>query len=169
MLAEIKAYIETLQELRSQVARIVKDVPADGLNWRPPLPESADPTNSLGVLAYHVAGSEHGWMAETLAGYPKTRVREDEFKYVANSASKALEPLAAVAKETEEILSKLTVDQLDGAIEKDGKNLPLRWIIHHVIYHYALHVGHMQLTYQLWNRGMAATSPRWFDRIPKSS
>jgi hypothetical protein len=108
-------------------------------------------------------------MAETLAGYPKSRVREDEFKYVAKSASKALEPLAAVAKETEEILSKLTVDQLDGAIEKDGKNLPLRWIIHHVIYHYALHVGHMQLTYQLWNRGMAAKSPRWFDRIPKSS
>jgi hypothetical protein len=169
MLAEIKAYIETLQELRSQVALIVKDVSVDGLNWRPSLPEGADPTNSLGVLAFHCAGSEHGWIAETIASFPKTRIREDEFKYVAATASKALEPLAAVAKESEEILNHLTSEQLEGDIDKDGKKLPLRWIIHHVIYHYALHIGHMQLTYQLWNKGMAATSPRWFDRIPKTS
>jgi uncharacterized damage-inducible protein DinB len=167
MLAEVLAYIETLEELRSQVANMVKDLPPDGLNWKPSLPPGADGTNSLAVLAVHVAGSEHGWIAETMGAYPKTRVREDEFKYVAASAKETLEPLAAVAKETQDVLSKVTAEQLDGTIEKDGKALPLRWIIHHVIYHYSLHIGHMQLTYQLWNKGLAATSPRWFDRVPK--
>ncbi len=169
MLAEIKAYLETLEELRSQVSNMVKDLPLDGLNWRPGLLDGADPTNSLGVLAVHVVGSEHGWIAETVGAYPKTRIREDEFKYVAGSAKEALEPLATVAVETQDVLGKLTAQDLDGNIDRDGRLIPLRWVIHHIIYHYSLHIGHMQLTYQLWNKGMAATSPRWFDRLPRSN
>lgn len=167
MLAEVQAYIETLDELRSQVGNMIKDLPPDGLNWRPSLPDSADGTNSLAVLAVHTAGSEHGWMAETLGNLPKTRVRDDEFKYVADTPKDALERLAAVGRETEGVLSKITAEQLDGTIEKDGRDIPIRWVIHHIIYHYSLHIGHMQLTYQLWNKGMAATSPRWFDRLQK--
>lgn len=168
MLPEIKAYLETLAELRSQVGNMIKDLPADGLNWRPSLPEGADPTNSLGVLAVHVAGSEHGWIAETVGAYPPTRVRDDEFKYVATSAKEPLERLAAVAKETEAVLGNLTQEQLDGVIMKDDHAVPMRWIIHHMIYHYSLHIGHMQLTYQMWNKGIAAESPRWFHRLPKA-
>src|SRR3990172_6950523 len=111
MLAEIKAYLETLEELRSQVSNMVKDLPPEGLNWRPSLPAGADPTNSLGVLAVHVAGSEHGWIAETVGALSKTRVRDDEFKYVATSAKESLEPLTAVAKETEDVLSNITAEQ----------------------------------------------------------
>ena len=168
MLAEIKAYLETLEELRSQVGNMIKDLPPDGLNWRPGLPPGADGTNSLAVLAVHVAGSEHGWIAGTVGDFPKTRIRDDEFKYVADTPKESLERLANVARETEGVLGKLTAAQLEGTIEKDGRAIPLRWIIHHVIYHYSLHIGHMQLNYQLWNKGMAATSPRWFDRLPKN-
>ncbi len=167
MIPEIQAYLETLEELRSQVGNMIKVVPPDGLNWRPSLPPGADGTNSLAVLAVHMAGSEHGWIAETVGVYPQTRIRDDEFKYVATTAKEALDRLAAVAKETQEVLGKLSANQLEGKIEKDGRAIPLRWIIHHVIYHYSLHIGHMQLTYQLWNKGMAAVSPRWFDRLPK--
>jgi hypothetical protein len=119
------------------------------------------------VLAVHVAGSEHGWMAETLGGYPQTRVRDSEFVYVADSPREGIDRLAKVADETRSILSNYTADQLEGTVAKDGREVPIRWVIHHVIYHYSLHIGHMQLTYQLWNKGMAASSPRWFDRIPK--
>jgi uncharacterized damage-inducible protein DinB len=169
MLAEVQAYLETLEELRSQVGNMIKDSPPDGLNWRPSLPPGADGTNSLAVLAVHVVGSEHGWIAETVGAYPQTRVRDDEFKYVATSADEALARLAAVAKETNDVLGKLTASQLDGTIDKDDRAIPMRWIIHHVIYHYSLHIGHMQLTYQLWNKGMATASPRWFDRLPRSN
>lgn len=168
MLAEITAYLETLAELRSQVANVVKDLPPEGLNWRPSLPQAADPTNSLGVLAVHVAGSEHGWIAETLGSFPKTRDRDSEFVYVAASPEEALEPLEKVAEETKSVLSDFTAEKLNGALMRDGKALPMRWIIHHVIYHYSLHIGHMQLTYQLWNKGKATASPRWFDRVPKA-
>lgn len=167
MLAEIKTYLETLEELRSQVGNMIKDLPPEGLNWRPSLPAGADGTNSLAVLAVHVAGAEHGWIAETLGDFPKTRIRDGEFKYVAKNPKEALERLATAGRETESVLSKITAEQLDGTIKKDDRDISVRWIIHHINYHYSLHIGHMQLTYQLWNKGMAATSPRWFDRLPK--
>jgi len=66
MLPEIEQYLHTLDDLRNQVAAIIRDLPADGLNWRPSLPVGADPTNSLAVLAVHVAGAEHFWIAECI-------------------------------------------------------------------------------------------------------
>jgi NAD(P)H dehydrogenase (quinone) len=44
----------------------------------------------------------------------------------------------------------------------------VHWGIVHVLDHTALHLGHMQLTYQLWMGGRAGTSPLWFDRLPKN-
>jgi hypothetical protein len=107
-------------------------------------------------------------MAETLGGYPQTRIRDAEFTYKSDSPKEALERLAKVADETNSVLGILNTEQLDGTLEKDGRAIPIRWIIHHIIYHYSLHIGHMQLTYQLWNKGMSAPSPRWFDRLPKA-
>lgn len=168
MMPEVKAYLDTLDELRSQVANMIKDLPADGLNWRPSLPDGADQTNSLIVLAVHVAGAEHGWIAETLGSFPKTRVRDAEFTYVATSPTEALDRLSKVADETRSVLVDFTAEKLDGMQEKDGRPVPVRWMIHHIIYHYSLHIGHMQLTYQLWNKGKATASPRWFDRLRKA-
>lgn len=168
MLPEIENYLSTFAELRNQVASIIRDVPADGLNWRPALPAGADPTNSLAVLAVHVAGAEHFWIAENIGAHPHTRVREDEFKYVAASSAEPLERLGKVGEETRSVMQKLTAEQLEISFMKDDKAIPFRWAIHHVIFHTSLHIGHMQLTYQLWNNGKAAISPRWFDRLPKA-
>jgi uncharacterized damage-inducible protein DinB len=167
MLPEVEQYLRTLADLRSQVGGMIRAVPADGLNWRPSLPAGADPTNSLAVLAVHVAGAEHFWIAENIGGYPHTRIRDQEFTYVAKSSQEPLERLSKVGEETHAILEKLSAEQLEGSFMKDDMAVPIRWAIHHVIFHSSLHIGHMQLTYQLWNQGKATTSPRWFDRLPK--
>jgi hypothetical protein len=173
MLPEISQYLDTLDDLRAQVGGIIKDVPAEGLNWRPPLPADAaadaDGTNSLAVLAVHVAGSEHFWFAETIGMAPATRVREAEFSYVATSPEDALERLGAVAIETHAVFSKLTAADLDSSFMKDDHAIGVRWVIHHVLYHYSLHIGHMQLTYQLWNKGKATNSPRWYHRLARKA
>ncbi len=168
MLPEIEHYLASLEDLRGQVGGMIHDTPVEGLNWRPELPADADPTNSLAVLAIHTAGAEHGWFAESIGGYPHTRVRKDEFTYVATSAEEPLQRLAEVAEETQKVLRGLTSAQLDGDFMKDDHAISVRWTILHVIYHYSLHIGHMQLTYQLWNQGKASESPRWFNRLPKA-
>lgn len=168
MFAEIQQYLASLEDLRAQVGGIIKDVPPEGLNWRPSLPAGADPTNSLAVLAVHVAGAERFWIAECIGRYPQTRDRDAEFRYIATSAEEPLARLRRVGEETQEVLGALKPEQLDDSFMKDDHAVAVRWAIHHVIYHYSLHIGHMQLTYQLWNKGKATSSPRWFDRLPKA-
>lgn len=169
LLPEIRQYLATLDDLHNQVASIIKDLPEEGLNWRPPLPADADPTNSLAVLAVHIAGSEHFWIAEGIGGYPSTRAREQEFKYSAKTPDEALARLAKTGEETHAVLEKLTPEQLDGSFMRDDHAVSVRWAINHVIFHTGLHIGHMQLTYQLWAQGKTTESVRWFERLPKST
>ncbi|MCW5874250.1 MAG: DinB family protein [Anaerolineales bacterium] len=155
MLPEIKQTLLTLEKLRGQASAIIQATPAQGLNWRPELPAGADGVNSLAILGVHTAGAEHFWFAELIGGQPHTRVREEEFAFVASSADEVLQRLAAVAAESQPILAALTADQLESSITYDGHVHPVRGILQHVISHYSLHIGHMQLTYQLWAQGKA--------------
>ncbi len=164
---EIQQYLQTLDDLRAQIAGIIREMPAEGLNFRPALPAGADPTNSIGVLAVHCAGAEHFWIAEMIGRYPSTRDRDAEFKYVATSADEALARLRKTGEETHAVLRAMTVEDLDGSFMKDDHAVSARWAIQHIIYHYSLHIGHIQLTYQLWANGKATTSARWYDRLPK--
>jgi hypothetical protein len=75
--------------------------------------------------------------------------------------------LDGVAAETREVLSTLGAEELEGTREARGREVPVRWCILHVIDHTALHLGHMQLTYQLWRGGEGKPSPRWFERLDR--
>ena len=66
-----------------------------------------------------------------------------------------------------EVFSTLTAADLDDARETDGRMVCVRWGILHVIDHTSLHLGHSQITYQLWMGGKSKPSPRWFERLPK--
>lgn len=155
MLPEIESYLQTLDKHRAKVGGLISKASLDGLNWRPSLPAGADPTNSLAVLAVHVAGAEHFWIAECIGKYAHTRNRAAEFTFVASSTEEPLARLAKVAMETQDVLSKLTLIELDGSFMKDDHAVSVRWAILHVISHYSLHIGHMELTYQLGNGGKA--------------
>jgi len=58
--------------------------------------------------------------------------------------------IVAAAKMTVEILSALTEKPLEEARKWRDRSVSVRWCILHVLEHYAQHLGHMQLTRQLW-------------------
>lgn len=169
MLAEVEHYLNMIEDLRRQVGDLVADLPAQALNWRPVEGADDHATNSLAVLAMHVAGAEHFWIAEVIGQQPATRQRLEEFKTQADNAEVLLERLSAVGKETREILSSLDEATLVANRDIHERSVPVRWAILHVIDHTALHLGHMQLTRQLWQGGQAASGPRWFQRIEKDA
>lgn len=163
---ELRHYLHLIDNLRGQVKACVADLPAEALNWRP-LPGVDDHAmNSLAVLGAHVAGAEHFWIAEVIGCYPQTRVRSREFVTEVDGPSDLTSLLDAVEHETREVLAGLTEADLDGVREARGKTVTVRWCILHVIDHIALHLGHMQITYQLWMHGKSHPSPRWFERLP---
>ncbi len=166
MLSELENYVQRIEDLRAQVRSLLDGLPREALNWRPIEDSEGQVTNSLAVLAAHVAGAEHFWIGEVVGGYPATRVREAEFATVATEAGELLRRLDAVAEETRQVLSALDPAELDRTREVRGRTAVVRWCILHVIDHTALHLGHMQLTYQLWKGGEGKPSPLWHERLP---
>jgi hypothetical protein len=175
---EIQSYLERIEDLRSQIRSLIESLPTsdlpEALNWRPiDVGDNASgghATNSLGVMALHAAGAEHFWMGEVIGGMPHTRDRDSEFVSQIENVNIILERLNIVGAETRTVMAWLNPVNLDETRLARGKLIPVRWMILHVIDHTALHLGHMQLTYQLWmggKAGKAAKSPRWFERTPQ--
>ncbi len=168
MIPELHQYWSLIDDLRRQAGRLIADLPVDALNWRP-LPQVEDHAmNSLAAMAAHIAGAEHFWIAEVVGGYPPTRDREAEFRLAVDGPGPLLAILEAVGAETATVFERLSAADLEGTRIAHDKPLPVRWSILHVIDHSALHLGHMQITYQLWMGGRSMPSPRWFERLPKS-
>jgi uncharacterized damage-inducible protein DinB len=162
---EVESYLNLLDDLRGQVLDLIAGLPAEALNWRPIADSEEHATNSLAVLATHVAGAEHFWIGEVVGRLPATRDREAEFTTEATSDEALSRLLEQAGEETRQVLSTLGAAELEGVREARGRTIPVRWCILHVIDHTALHLGHMQLTYQLWMGGQAGPSPRWFERV----
>ncbi|NOZ51513.1 MAG: DUF664 domain-containing protein [Chloroflexi bacterium] len=162
---ELSHYLHMIADLRTQVNDLISDLPAVVLNWRPLPQVDEHATNSLAVLSAHIAGAEHFWVAEVIARQPASRDREAEFALVVEDGSVLQQRLHDVATETHGILTALPPAVLDETREVHGHTVSVRWSLLHVIDHTALHLGHMQITYQLWMHGRARPSPRWFQRV----
>jgi uncharacterized damage-inducible protein DinB len=161
--SELENYQRRIDDLRGQVRDLLAELPAEALNWRPL--EDEDTTNSLAVLAAHIAGAEHFWIGEVVGGLPTSRDRESEFTTQAEVAAELVRLLEATGAETRQVLARLEPSDLDGEREARGRTIPVRWCILHVVDHTALHLGHMQLTYQLWRGGQGVPSPFWYERL----
>jgi uncharacterized damage-inducible protein DinB len=167
MIAELDNYWERIEDLHNQISGLLEDLPAEALNWRPIQGEENHVTNSLAVLTAHLVGAEHFWIAETLGGWASTRDRDAEFAIRVTSTAELIQRLEKVAVETREVFSNLSEADLNDTRQVQGRTVPVRWCILHVIDHTALHLGHMQITYQLWTGGKSARSPFWFDRLSR--
>lgn len=173
MLSEVNHYLRSLDDQRGHATRLIRDLPVEALNWRPELPKDADPVNSLAALAAHIASAEHFWISENIGRSPYSGSRPGELFYVAESAKDLTERLESVGEETHNVLKELNAEQLDSSMNMrvgtfdDEMSVPVRWAILNVINHSALHVGQMQLIYQLWNKGKAASAMMYFDGLPR--
>lgn len=166
MLPEIENTMQRMDDLRDQIGKLAVQVGQDNLNWQPFEANGEQTSNSMAVLVAHVCGAEHFWIAEVIGGKPPTRDRQAEFATKTGSHTVLFHLLHQNSIETREILSELSSQDLDGYRMVEGKKVPVRWAILHIIDHTALHLGHMQMTCQMLNGGTPVSSPQWNKRIP---
>ncbi len=165
MLREAAAYLERIEDLRGQIGSILQTLPQEALNWQPDENSADHAMNSIAVLATHAVGAEHFWIGEVVGGLPATRDRAAEFETVVEDTAVLQQTLQTVRQQTRTILQNVTQEDLDGIRQARNREVPTRWAILHVIDHTALHLGHIQITAQLWQAGQAVDSPRWFQRL----
>jgi len=142
-----------LNHLTDEVFAALEGLPVEGLNWRPPLPNA----NSPFAIATHIVGSGEWWILRNLCGQARTRDREAEFHAEATPAG--LAPLRARfdawLRECRAALAALPREEWERVREVPRPAGEPRWLtgrqcMLHSLEHTALHLGHLQLTRQLW-------------------
>ena len=148
--AVIQLYVDRLKHLRGRLKEAVQGMSVEELNWVPPVPE----TNSAYVLAFHLPGSESVWIHQVVGGREVPRDREAEFLATGDSAAALIERIDEVAATSQDVLGKLSGEDLE-QIRSTPPHMPpnrvtVGWCILHMIEHYAEHLGHLGLTKQLY-------------------
>ncbi len=153
---ELEHYAQTFERLHQEIATVLAALPPEALNWRPL--EGDESTNSVAHTVAHMAGSERFWVGEVAGERPAHRDREAEFHYQANTVADLQALLDQAGAVTREALGSLPPEKLDETVTTRDRTVTRRWAVLHAVEHIAIHVGHMQLTRQLWEaQGPART------------
>lgn len=142
-------YQERLENLIRSIRAEIEPLPDEAIDWIP-----GDDMNSIAVLVAHTAGSLRYWIGDVALDDPSGRVREREFQTRGVSPTELLSRLDAVMDYTRKNLPRLRFEDLalkryaparDEVITCGGALLL-------ALEHGNLHLGHIQLTSQLWKQ-----------------
>ncbi len=137
-------YLERLEDLQHRLHKEVRDLPAEAMDWSPG-PEM----NSVAVLLAHIAGLLHEGIDIAL-GEPPSRVRRQEFQTRGVLSAEMLRRLDAVIDYARSALPRLSLEDLGKERKDEDGIITSGWALLHALEHAYLHLGHLQLTCQMW-------------------
>jgi uncharacterized damage-inducible protein DinB len=145
----IEDYLSQLEGLHKDMDKLLENLPQEGLDWSP-----GEAMNSLSVIAVHVAGAERFWIGDVIGRDPSQRDREAEFRVKGMHADAIKGKLQEVLKHTRRILEPLSMQDLPAlrVSPRDGREYTVGWCMENVLKHAGLHLGHMEITRQLWDQ-----------------
>jgi uncharacterized damage-inducible protein DinB len=145
----LEDYLERLQALHREVEAAIAGLPQPGLDWTP------DPqANSIAVLVVHLAGAERYWIGDVGLSQPSGRDRAAEFQVSGLSVADLTARLEAAGAYARSVLRDLKMADLEvqRVSPRDGRLFHTGWALLHALEHTAIHLGHIQLTRQLWEQ-----------------
>lgn len=149
MLKIVEPVSELLEDLFERMDGLFSDLPDEALDWTP------DPAmNSMTVLVVHITGALQYWVGEMLGGEPAHRDRSAEFQAHDLTKSELHDKLRTALAQTKRVLENLTTADLEArhysTIHKDY--FDGAFALAHALEHTALHVGHMEVTREIWEQ-----------------
>jgi hypothetical protein len=145
-------YLERLQFLHGEFIKTFADLPAEALDWIP----GAD-MNTFCVLVVHTTGSTRYWIGDAAFGDPSNRVRAEEFQARGLTHDELKARFAALEAYARDRLERATLADLSKShrlLNPEGKEFEVvaSWALLHAMEHIGMHVGHAQITRQLWEQ-----------------
>ena len=140
-------YLERLQSLHEDMKKTITRLPQTALDWVP-----APGMNSLCVLVVHAAGAERYWIGDVACQDPSDRNRAAEFEARGLEAANLESRLDQSLRFAGDALAGLKLVDLKEArtSPRDDRKFTAGWALAHALEHTALHLGHAQVTRQLW-------------------
>ncbi len=140
-------YLNCLAQLHQDILSAVEDLPQEVLDWQPS-PEM----NSINVLVTHLCGAQKYLIGDLIKGETTNRDRPAEFESHGLTASDIKTMLKDTLDYTRAILVSVRLDDLEkerhSPIHK--RTFSSGWALLHALEHTATHLGHIQLTRQMW-------------------
>ena len=139
-------YLGLLESLQRRLHKDVQDLPAEAMGWLPG-PEM----NSVAVQMAHITGVLHEGIDIAL-GDPPGRVRAQEFQTRDVVSAEMLRRLDAVIDYARDALPRLGLEDLDKERDDDDGPISCGMALLHALEHAYLHLGHLQITCQMWRQ-----------------
>ena len=139
-------YLGLLEGLQRRLHTDVQDLPAEAMDWSPG-PEM----NSVAVLLAHITGVLHEGIDLALDNLPR-RVREQEFQTRGVLSAEMLRRLDAVIDSARGALPRLGLTDLSKERKDEDGTVTCGWALLHALEHAYLHLGHLQITCQMWRQ-----------------
>lgn len=138
---------ERFSNVHKEIKNSIAGLSVEALDWVP-----AGNTNSISVLVVHLLEAEEFWAVSVAGNQPSSRVRDEEFAVSELSEHDLVVKLDETLNEIQtafESYSFNDLQQLRTPEERD-MTVTMGWAILHALEHSALHLGHIQITVQLW-------------------
>lgn len=142
-----QAYFGLLDGLSRQMEAALSGLRQEALDWMPGLE-----MNSIAVLAAHSAGAARFWIVDMAMGENANRNRPAEFQTHDVSAQALAKLLQDTMADCKDALDRLALEDLHAVRVHpvEGKEYSVAWCLNHALEHFALHLGHMEVTRQMW-------------------
>lgn len=152
MLPELAFYLTYYAEQHRILLDWMRTLPPEALNWRPiaDAPVDDDATNSVAGLAVHMAGAEKFLIGTHLAKRDIPRDRDGEFRATLVRVDDVEPFLVDSLNLITDVFNTLDPVQLEASYTFKQRPVTGRWFLARVATHNGEHLGHAQLTAQLW-------------------
>ena len=145
-------FIERLIALHQGVLSAIDGLTPEALDWISLAHPSAE-MNSINVLVTHLCGAERYWTGDVALEDESGRVRDAEFQVKGMGIDDLKTRINTATEYAKTAIEKLTIEDLaaERKSPRDGWVFTVGWALLHALEHTAIHLGHIQITRQLWD------------------
>jgi hypothetical protein len=141
--------LNRLLERHADVDQALQGLSQEAVDWKP-----RAGMNSLGVLVVHLVGAERYLIGDVVMRDPSNRDRDGEFRTRGLEVETLLKRLRDIEAYDRTAFETLHLSDLATLriFPRDGSQRTVAGVLLHALDHAALHVGHIQITSELWRQ-----------------
>jgi uncharacterized damage-inducible protein DinB len=149
MIPFFTALSDRFHELHGDIARELESLPDEAIDWKP-----GSEMNSVAVILVHLTGAERFLIGDVVMGDSSNRNREAEFKVEGMTRQELLNRLSETEAYMNNAFETLSLADLqtERIHPRHGNQVLVAWTVLHALEHTATHVGHINITAQLWHQ-----------------
>lgn len=142
-------YLDLFHRQLTDLTAAISGLPQAALDWQP-----GSETNSLCVQVVHVVGAGRYWAGDVALGEPSNRDRAAEFRASGLNETVLKGRIAAFEAYLKDGVARLKIEDLTEQHPAPGRDASytVGWALMHALDHTAVHVGHSQITRQMWDQ-----------------